>query len=393
MFTSHKVNRARPWKSPRLRKNRGVASYVVLLLTLTGCQTTEEADCVISNHAWTKRIDNHPGVVCSEVEFDWTHPRKGKTHKAHFTLPYYFIPANASPRHTVILFHGDPGGKEVWSQFMLGSKTTPSPITEHHSILSIDLPCHGQSEYSEIVSDADLVASIMSIALSTIASRHTLPGEIVVAGHSWGGEVALHLASSKELAVKRLILIDSVGFVRRNTEIQDSEWSTISCWWGWFVGGIIFDPRESDALAGLKELYAPTSRHKIDTHKVASLYRAYVNRSGNCWKSNYWASRNIAKRDIGRESDQAIIHVIGKVDIPTLLVWGAEDPAWTVQTQSEAFRLFLRKSKVAVIGECGHLPTEEKPEVLAALVHAWLTDTPLAASARAQLVPPSDEWK
>src|SRR5690606_20113101 len=50
-----------------------------------------------------------------------------------------------------------------------------------------------------------------------------------------------------------------------------------------------------------------------------------------------------------------------RIDVPTLIVWGAEDKLFP-PAYAEAYRELIRGSELAVIPACGHLPHMEKPD-------------------------------
>ena len=52
--------------------------------------------------------------------------------------------------------------------------------------------------------------------------------------------------------------------------------------------------------------------------------------------------------------------MLAKVNIPTLLVWGRQDPITPIQVGHE-FKKLLPNADLKIIDECGHVPTQEKP--------------------------------
>ena len=365
-----------------------IISWVAGLLVLAACQSTSEADAAIRDHVWSRALLSRGPREVAEVSSIVSEHRES----VPASLPYYRFLAPKPPAFTLVFLHGDPGGKEVWAQLLLGSDFPTSSaegLADIFDTIAIDLPGHGQSESTSIVTDPHAVGQIVEGALAAISSQTgPIRGELVLVGHSYGGEVAWRMAMRNNVfpRIARLVLVDSVGMARKPREIQDSEHTFASWFWDWLLGGI-FGSRESDAKAGLIELYSPQSRELIESNEVARLYQAYVNRG-----HNYWASRAITLRDLARLDDRSTIEALRSLRVPTLLIWGADDPAWTLQTQGIAFRRFIPGAALAVIKECGHLPTEERPGVLASVLRSWLEGSPPSSGIANELTSDSDDW-
>jgi pimeloyl-ACP methyl ester carboxylesterase len=67
-----------------------------------------------------------------------------------------------------------------------------------------------------------------------------------------------------------------------------------------------------------------------------------------------------------------------RIDVPTLLVWGAEDRLFP-KDYAHAYRDLIPGSKAVVIPECGHMPHVEKPSVFVATLEDFIDGKRLAA--------------
>ncbi len=56
-------------------------------------------------------------------------------------------------------------------------------------------------------------------------------------------------------------------------------------------------------------------------------------------------------------------NLISNINTPTLLVWGKQDPITPLKF-AYAFNQLIEKSKLIVINNCGHVPTQEQPEIV-----------------------------
>jgi pimeloyl-ACP methyl ester carboxylesterase len=71
-----------------------------------------------------------------------------------------------------------------------------------------------------------------------------------------------------------------------------------------------------------------------------------------------------------------------RIDIPTLLIWGANDGLVPLSF-GETYRVLLRRAQLAVLPQAGHAPYEEQPEAFLQAFDDFLKSTNALAGARA----------
>ncbi len=67
-----------------------------------------------------------------------------------------------------------------------------------------------------------------------------------------------------------------------------------------------------------------------------------------------------------------------RIDVPTLLIWGAADEVVPVAVADE-WRQLVPQARLSVLAACGHLPTLEQPRVVADLVKGFAAERRIAA--------------
>jgi pimeloyl-ACP methyl ester carboxylesterase len=67
-----------------------------------------------------------------------------------------------------------------------------------------------------------------------------------------------------------------------------------------------------------------------------------------------------------------------RIDVPTLLVWGAEDKLFP-KDYAYAYRDLIADAKVVIVPECGHVPHVEKPAAFVSAVAEFIDAKRLAA--------------
>ncbi|MDX1599935.1 MAG: alpha/beta hydrolase [Anaerolineales bacterium] len=162
-------------------------------------------------------------------------------------------------------------------------------------------------------------------------------------GNSLGGHIAWRYALNYPEQVQKLILLDSAGargwnqapwIFRLVRELPIPEAATV------------LTPRFLVRLI-LHHIYADPSR--VDPPLV-DLYFDLVRRPGN---RSAFVQR--AKLHEPSRFDELI-----QLNIPTLLIWGAEDP-WIPLEIAREFERILPRAHLSVIEGAGHLPMEERP--------------------------------
>jgi pimeloyl-ACP methyl ester carboxylesterase len=72
--------------------------------------------------------------------------------------------------------------------------------------------------------------------------------------------------------------------------------------------------------------------------------------------------------------DRALPGMLGKVRVPTLIVWGAEDQIIPVEC-GQLYQRAIPGATLQRIAQCGHWPQFERPQELAQLVREFLSRT------------------
>lgn len=195
--------------------------------------------------------------------------------------------------------------------------------------ISIDLPGFGQSSEPPQDWGIDEYANSITSLLKSITDE-----EIILLGHSFGGQIATHIAGETELSIRGLILCGASSI--RDTQIASNN----SGWKRLLKNNVILKP--------LRELYIQLSGSS-DYAKASPVMRNVM--------------KKILKQD---QADMA-----KKILAPTLLVWGARD-TYTPIEQAHELHALIPQSTLAIRDDIGHSLPRQKPQWLAKHVHAFL---------------------
>lgn len=189
-----------------------------------------------------------------------------------------------------------------------------------------------------------------SIAGMATTVLNGAPDSFALAGLSMGGYVALEILREAPERVSRLALVDTSA--RADTREQQ---------------------RRRRGLIAL----AQSGRFKGVTPRLLPLL-VHADRLGDmelCDSIMRMAAR------VGQEAfvrqETAILgrpdgrHRLAEITCPTLLVYGRQD-AMTPLEHGEEMAAMIPRARLAIIEECGHLSTMERPHAVTALMRDWL---------------------
>lgn len=112
----------------------------------------------------------------------------------HDTPIYYEEQGKGPP---LLLIHGFLESSTMWRPFLPG-------LTKHKTVITLDLPGHGQSGWISKVHTMELMADVVNELLN-----HLNIGNLSIVGHSMGGYVSLAFAEVHSDKVDELVLLNS----------------------------------------------------------------------------------------------------------------------------------------------------------------------------------------
>jgi pimeloyl-ACP methyl ester carboxylesterase len=243
------------------------------------------------------------------------------------------------------MVHGWAGAAADWNPLL---RALPAGI---HAI-AVDLPGCGLSDKPDAAYDIPWFLEILHALCGALEAPR-----IVLAGHSMGGQIAVHFASRYPDMVEKLILIDPYGLKGQEGRRQPLarlgpvvnlafllntrkfiEWT--------MRANVLHNPRPESL------------RTAVDSTAVSILGREGAR-----------AITRITKRVIGRAPVDALLPGIHQ---DTLLLWGDHDrllpPRW-----ARAFARRLPRVSLRMIPDAGHMPMLEKPLIVADLIDGFLS--------------------
>ena len=263
-------------------------------------------------------------------------------------LHYQEFGERANP--TLVLLHGYTASLFVWN------KVAPQLSDAGFHVVAVDLVGFGYSEkprwfdYS-IQSQARMVSRLMN--------RLGI-GRATLVGSSYGGAVAMTLCLDYPEFVEKLVLLDAVC----NDEVLTHPILRLASIRG--VGEVItpflVDSRSMMRFR-MRGTLSPANHHMITSERISNVLRPLSAADGH--HSVLATSRNWHANRIEQDA-----HMINQ---PTLIVWGEEDNVIGIHNGYNLHDSILN-SRFVILKNCGHVPAEEKSELVSELVTEFCRD-------------------
>ena len=226
----------------------------------------------------------------------------------------YRFSKGQNPADTILLLHG-------WGGNLNSFRYLEKQLLQNDfSVLTIDFPSFGGSEQPP---ETFTLHDYYKIVSELLASENI--GKVNVVAHSFGGRVAIMLASLEPQKVNKVVLVDSAGIKPRfsvSKKIKILKYKT------------------------LKKLKQKGLIKKDLTGYGSSDYKAMP----ECLKPVF---NNIVNTDL---SDMA-----KNIVAPTLLVWGTEDKDTPIYMAKKLNKL-IKDSAIIRFKDCGHFCYLQKPD-------------------------------
>jgi pimeloyl-ACP methyl ester carboxylesterase len=223
----------------------------------------------------------------------------------------------------LVVFHG-AGGNSGWLRYV-------QALADNYTVYLPTHPGYWQSTRPEWMETIHDLASFYTWFLE----EQGLEGARAI-GFSMGGWLASEIAVSCRHAFSKLMLVDAVGIKPQQGEIADIFIISPAQ-----VTELLFhDPKQApeyDQIYG----QAPTPEQT----EIAEGNREMAVRV--CWKPYMY--------------DPRLPGLLGRVNIPTRIVWGREDRLVPLEC-GELYHQAIPESDLVIIDNCGHSPQVEKPD-------------------------------
>jgi esterase len=220
-------------------------------------------------------------------------------------------------------------------------------LEDNFQILSVDLPDHGKSQFTESFSYQNYANLLLALI-----DKLDIP-QLSLVGHSMGGKVAMKMALEKPTIISNLIILD--------------------------IAPVAYEPRHSNVFAGLHnvELEIISDRKQadeslgktIDEPGVRQFLSKSLYQTDSAWQWRF--NLALLYRDYDKISEAIVSSQA--YNGPTLFIKGERSDYLKAEYRDAVLALFP-KSSFKVVGNAGHWLHAEKPAICGRIITDFLAD-------------------
>jgi len=203
----------------------------------------------------------------------------------------HYLKAGSGP--PVVLIHGGASDSNDWAETM-------TALSQYYSLYALDMLGYGLSDRDKT---SYYLSEFVDFALGFIQTLGLDSAALALVGHSLGGRICLEIALQHPEKVRRLVLIDTVGFARLAR-------------WGTFLGATAWAIREA---LGRRQPYP-----------------------------------RFLKKD-GEDKDWRCLDKLTTLKVPTLVIWNSRDPYYPLREAIQAKQL-IPEVRFEIFPGYGHAP-------------------------------------
>ncbi|MDA0242009.1 MAG: alpha/beta fold hydrolase [Chloroflexi bacterium] len=262
----------------------------------------------------------------------------------------HVIEAGHPNRQVALMIHG-------WSSSWYAMSPLIGLMSQRFRVLAIDLPGYGQSPKLPQRTTIEDYADVLAELIEQVAD-----GPVVLVGHSMGGMTSLVIAEKYPALVERIVLICPTITGKLST----------------YINAVVF-PITFMERFGLARLITAVEGVVVGITDRIMRPASFAERTG-ITEQDYSRLRSDARR-----SDQGLVRAecframqtsnlsgrIGKIEIPSLVIWGAEDNTVPLR-DSGVIADEWPQADLRILPKAGHWPHFERPDVTRRLIASFL---------------------
>jgi pimeloyl-ACP methyl ester carboxylesterase len=263
----------------------------------------------------------------------------------------------------ILLLHGFPQTWYMWKHVM------PQLAAAGYRVVAPDLRGVGETSRPKRIRDYRL--SVLGDDVAALVGALGAPKAHLI-GHDFGGIVAWEAAFTHPEAVDRLIIVNAPPQPAMFRTLLRSPRQLLRSWYLFFfaIPGLperLLTHRHAEVLVRMFEL-GQFSDEEIGLYRDAMAGPGAAS-AGLAW---YRAAVRNALADFQRLR-------AARVDAPTLVIWGEQDPALGTELNDRLERYVRRPLHIEYLPDVGHWVVQDVPERFVTLVTDFLEGSPIVA--------------
>jgi len=238
-------------------------------------------------------------------------------------------------KDTLLLLHGLGASAERWEDVI--------PLfAKKFRVIVPDLIGFGYSDKPSIDYTTDYFAEFMSKFVEKVGIK-----EMSIIGSSLGGQIAAEFIINQNADVKKLVLVSPSGVMKHSTPALNA-----------YISAALYPNTDS----ALNAFQAMSGRKKIDEKIVSGfIERMQLPNAKMAFMSTL----------LGLSNSKVITEKLQLITIPTLIVWGENDPVIPIE-YAQSFISGINDCRFYKMLGCGHTPYAEEPDTFFQIVSDFL---------------------
>ena len=222
-------------------------------------------------------------------------------------------------------------------------------------VIALDYPGFGKSDKPEIMFSEEFLVDLLDSLFDKVDIKSAN-----LIGHSYGGYVSMVYASARPERVNSMVLVSPAGIQKFNSFMTTAMRSA-------FTIETILKTSIKKAMQNYHNT-SVTWSPEMETYALRRL--ALLTEGGEEYR--LYAHAMVQAMELMLKT--TVRDRIGEHQLPTLLLWGKEDPLIPLKVADEAQK-FIPGATLKTIDGCGHFPMLEHPIEFHRLVEAFVKET------------------
>jgi 2-hydroxy-6-oxonona-2,4-dienedioate hydrolase len=236
----------------------------------------------------------------------------------------------------ILLMHGLGASAERW-EFVLPE------FSKNYRVVVPDLIGFGYSDKPLVDYTTEFFTDFLSSFLNKIKIKKTN-----IIGSSLGGQITVEYTSKNQDSVENLVLVSPSGIMKHSTPALDA-----------YVMAALY-PDSEGAKNAFQMMAGP--RQQVDPRIIENFVeRMKLPNAKMAFMSTL----------LGLKNAETITKSLMKITIPTLIIWGEDDPVIPIKYADE-FVSSIQDCRFYMMDNCGHTPYVDDPSTFTKLVLDFL---------------------
>jgi len=237
---------------------------------------------------------------------------------------------------TIVLLHGLGASAERW-EFVIPE------FSKHYRVIVPDLIGFGQSDKPLVDYTTEFFSDFLSNFLQKLGITRTN-----IIGSSLGGQITAVFTSQHQEIIQNLVLVSPSGVMKHSTPALDA-----------YVMAALYP--DIDLAKNAFEMMSGSSRQINQKIIESFVERMKLPNAKMAFMSTLLGLRN----------SEIITKLLTKITIPTLIIWGEDDPVIPIK-YADDFVSSIQDCRFFMMNKCGHTPYVDDPQKFTKLVLDFL---------------------